>query len=90
MMEKQQRLIDANAFCNLGWTMPSGKKVELNFIPVSVIKNAPTIDAVPVVRCKDCLWYDDKGDLPSCINEFNGLLCPHQDDFCSYGKRKEV
>lgn len=27
----------------------------------SLIRNAPTIDAVEVVRCRDCRWYD-KGE----------------------------
>lgn len=52
------------------------------------IDNAPTVDAVPVVRCKDCRYgYDDMG----------GLCCSHgvcvdcvvpEDFFCRYGKRK--
>ena len=25
---------------------------------IRVVKNAPTIDAVPVIRCKDCAHYD--------------------------------
>ena len=25
-----------------------------------IITNAPTIDAVPVVRCKDCIWWQDR------------------------------
>lgn len=43
----------------------------------------PTVDAVPVVRCKDCK------------HEFGGscIICGFQkrkpDDFCSYGERKE-
>lgn len=32
----------------------SGCGVEYKAVPVEAIKNAPTIDAVPVVRCKDC------------------------------------
>ena len=28
------------------------------------IKNAPTIDAVPVVRCRDCKWWDKKDESP--------------------------
>ena len=43
---------------------------------------------VPVVRCKDCKWWDNNSDLPGCVNEFNGLVCSRQDDFCSYGERR--
>lgn len=38
-----------------------------------------TIDAVPVVRCKDCKY------LYGTICAFCGLL-PQPDDFCSYGE----
>lgn len=44
----------------------------------------PTIDAVPVVRCKDCKCYNAEGY--ACIND-DGTW--HPNDFCSYGERKE-
>lgn len=48
------------------------------------IEEAPTIDAVPVVRCKDCKYRDGTPGQPN-------ILCAqmHEDDFCSYGERKE-
>ena len=44
---------------------------------------APTVDAVPVVRCKDCNFY---GRNKRCV--MNGLYITGS-DFCSYGERKE-
>lgn len=47
----------------------------------------PTIDAVPVVRCKDCKWfiYDDDVDYVCAqIGKYMGF-----NDFCSYGERKD-
>lgn len=53
------------------------------------VKKMPTIEAVPVVRCKDC-------------KHRNGSYCPmsdyhdyfwtgtRPDDFCSYGVKKEA
>ena len=47
-------------------------------------------DAVPVVRCKDCVMYQSSGK-----SGLNLGWCPvcsfvrWGDDFCSYGKRKE-
>ena len=41
-----------------------------------LIREAPTIDAVPVVRCKDCKHLN----IACC-----GL---GTNDFCSYGERK--
>ena len=55
------------------------------------IGEQPTIDAVPVVRCKDCKWFvlDTTGGAycnhPTC-GLFNGY---EPDAFCSYGERKE-
>ena len=62
------------------------------------IEAAPTVDAVEVVRCKDCKYY--------CQDKINGVICRHPaldfdtecfdhwintnpDDFCSYGELKE-
>ena len=57
----------------------------------ALIADTPTIDAVPVVRCKDCnQWKRNIGfvDSPNghCFYhdiEMNGC------DFCSYGERKD-
>ena len=57
----------------------------------SDIKNAPTVDAVPVVRCKDCKhWHKDTvfcGYMP--YGEASERVNWYADDFCSYGERKE-
>ena len=41
-------------------------------------------DWIPVVRCKDCKWW--KYEI--CKNAF-GLAFNGEDDFCSYGERKD-
>lgn len=48
------------------------------------IKALPTVDAVPVVRCKDCKYRDGTPGQPN-------ILCAqmHEDDFCSYGECRE-
>lgn len=50
------------------------------------IAEAPTVDAVPVVRCDDCIYRD--GKTPGQPN----ILCwqMHSDDYCSYGTKREV
>ena len=44
---------------------------------------APTVDAVPVVRCRECKYRDGTPGQPN-------IQCGqmHEDDFCSYGERK--
>lgn len=49
-----------------------------------IIADTPTVDAVPVVRCKDCKYRDGTPGQPN-------ILCAqmHEDDFCSYGECRE-
>lgn len=49
------------------------------------------VDAVPVVRCKDCQWVDRPGCCPLHLSNLTegGEALPKKDDFCSYGERKE-
>ena len=46
------RLIDADALPKYTGYALSADEVAM------AVENAPTIDAVPVVRCKDCKWWD--------------------------------
>lgn len=61
------------------------------------IDNAPAVDAVEVVRCKDCKSHRElnrkdwlEGGFAEgvlwCMNQSDGVW---PDDFCSYGKRRE-
>ena len=60
------------------------------------IDGAPTIDAVPVVRCKDCKWFADNngGEWYGCymfhVVRITPEDAPKPDDFCSYGRKKNV
>lgn len=50
----------------------------------------PTIDAVPVVRCKDCKRFvDDKEAVTSYCRRGLRDVYVKPDDFCSYGERKD-
>ena len=54
------------------------------------IRKQKTIDAVPVVRCENCI-NKERAE----VNANGFLICPASgmeitdDDFCSYGERKE-
>lgn len=54
-----------------------------------LIQNASTIDAVPVVRCKDCTYYRDSNHIDHGCSSVYGITEPDDNDFCSYGHRKE-
>lgn len=53
------------------------------------MEQTPAIDAVPVVRCKDCKHNNESHALRQ-----GGVWCdywgtyPDDDDFCSYGERR--
>lgn len=66
---------------------------------IELLSAQPTVDAVPVVRCKDCKYYTKHRRL-------EGMRCNHPaldydvecydqwvnvdpDDFCSYGERED-
>ena len=54
------------------------------------IDYAPTVDAVPVIRCKDCKYWDDHWaglNVTKC-KAFDWRSKP--DDFCSFAERKEA
>ena len=64
---------------------------------LQVVAEAPTVDAVEVVRCRDCKWYmpgDLFTDIMFChrLKKDNGKPAKYNycaDDFCSYGERKD-
>lgn len=70
--------------------------IYLNESACDQIKMMPTIDAVPVVRCRECKHFNLQ--THECENESVSTdheggasysLNFYDDDFCSYGERKE-
>lgn len=63
-------------------------------VPLEAIDEAPTIDAVSVVRCKECKYWighiaDDDGFDGEDECRWRDSEAPNADDYCSYGERKE-
>lgn len=56
----------------------------------NAIDQAPTIDTVPVVRCKNCTYFRTNDEnVPYCLNPF-GLDDPEPNGFCNYRREKNV
>ena len=54
------------------------------------IKAIPADDVAPVVRCKDCKYWQDNNDgYPHEECRWGHGETPDADDFCSYGERKD-
>ena len=77
------RLIDVDeAIINFGFEWDDIPPTREEF--VRFLKKQSIIDAVPVVRCRECK-YHNKPTCPMRLS-FNWTK---DDDFCSYGERKE-
>lgn len=89
------RLIDADALIEkhcegCGQDIKDGCKTDPVCATLMWFEDAPTIDAVPVVRCKDC----DHKHAVSCegivLCTYRGKMIQMKpSDFCSYGERKD-
>lgn len=94
------RYIDADALYDKAesWYKNSAGNYRLCYRGlVDAIVDAPTVDAVEVVRCKDCKYYEpicaEYGECQGGIEIYNnqggcGYISPTPDDFCSYGERR--
>ena len=85
------RLIDADALKrNFEANVPAFAQ---DMVPgiCYIIDRARTIDAVPVIRCKDCKHcIEDKGDLVSVkVCELNHNKVQPDDWFCADGEREK-
>lgn len=62
-------------------------------VQVETLEGLPTVDAVEVVRCKDCKHYqfaDNRAfGFPVKRCEWTGYEDVDDDDFCSRGERKD-
>ena len=53
------------------------------------IMEEPAVDAVIPVRCAQCQHFKRNLENDTYCSSVNGLTDPQEDDFCSYGERKE-
>lgn len=59
--------------------------------PQDDIDAQPTVDAIPIVRCKDCVHRDPEDKKCDCgSNARQGCPFPVDDNyFCGYGERRD-
>ena len=54
------------------------------------IEQSPTVDAIPVVRCKYCIRRYDTDECPMCyLSEGKYYEYTNENGFCDRGERKE-
>lgn len=101
------RLIDADALradygmaedcknCKTGYRSCEYDRIYSKMDFCGWLDDAPTVDAVPVVRCKDCKhWKTAEGVNLSkrvrlCTYHIWHQYARHDEDFCSRGERKD-
>ena len=94
-MSSEVRLIDANALKTVLCASKCGvidpSRCECGCMDVMCIDDAPTVDAVEVVRCKDCKF----GHIDHCLGEtcwicgLSGRVSVG-DEFCSRGVKRDA
>lgn len=80
------RLIDADALIK-----EANADGAYGYVDAKQIADAPTIDAVEVVRCRECKfgsWDSEPDDAMVCVRVNDGFW-RSGNDFCSRGERKE-
>lgn len=98
-MENEKRLIDAKAFrnelCNeRNYTGRSEEFMIAIDVAIADLVDAPTVDAVEVVRCRDCkrcfkhTTKRNRQHMWICMRNYTDVYV-RPDDFCSYGERKD-
>lgn len=66
----------------IGWeTDPTDEEIEWT------LDQLPKVDAVEVVRCKDCRHLEISGCYGECSRGYLGIVEPW--DYCSEGERKD-
>ena len=83
----EKRLIDANALIAEYDRVHIGEPGKAR----KLIADAPTVDAVEVVRCRECKfgsWDSEPDDAMVCMRTKDGFW-RSGNDFCSRGERNE-
>lgn len=82
------RLIDADEIRNkLKRKEINPATIFINEVLIGLLDDAPTVDAVRVVRCEDCRFFDKHyvGFGYNVCHKLNQMM--HENDYCSCGER---
>jgi hypothetical protein len=90
-MMKRYINLDRLIFClEDEWAWHSKKSERGLRTAMQIVKEQPIVDAVEVVRCKNCVHFKLLKDGGSICDHLRGrFLHPSPDDYCSYAERIE-
>ena len=81
------RLIDADKLKDIKRRYHFREQYDANLFD-HIINQQPTIDAVEVVRCKDCKHRDPEDLKCDCGHAILWQLCREDDWYCADGEKK--
>ena len=88
-MATEQRLIDANDLWSDIMMLPHNGDMISSEEVEQAIKEAPTVDAVEVVRCKECQHWQKRHETRGICLKHNAIVTFTTPDFyCAYGERR--
>ena len=93
-MASGKRLIDANRALEIvhNQAIAHPNAYHLTNYATLILREAPTVDAVEVVRCRECIgrstWYND-AEYGCAVCGMSGMYPKSEDGFCSHGERKD-
>lgn len=84
------RLIDADALIyHFGEVDDNDTKRWDLFITAEEMEEQPTVDAVPVIRCKDCKWFGRVDSEMGWCNGFGDGQGVPAEGYCHNAERRE-
>lgn len=84
------RLIDRDALLKSAHYIETGDLNGYSILYPHDVLDAPTVDAVPVIRCKDCRFcrkYKYREGVCTCLKFSSGR---NMYDYCSYAQLAEI
>lgn len=87
-----KRLIDANRALEIvrDQRIAHPNAYHLTNYATLILREAPTVDAVEVVRCRECKYrFKNNGHDKSGCPIIDANIWMDDDDFCSHGEREE-
>ena len=93
-MANRKRLIDANRALDIIYEQAAERPDEYYLFDYAalILQDAPTINAVEVTRCRNCIgrstWYND-AEYGCAVCGMSGMYPKSEDSYCSYGIRKD-
>ena len=92
-MASEKRLIDANRALEIVYEQAAERPDAYYLFDYAalILQEAPTINAVEVTRCRNCIgrstWYND-AKYGCAVCGMSGMYPKSEDGYCSYGLRR--